>query len=524
MDNSPLSTMRITYASIIVLCTFLSFFNLFYYPVVSDNFDFWHVGKIMTVGMSGHIEPGYQNSGYYVFGVMIAKLAALPYDALPTLPIQAIAVIIVSIALLKGVVDWRSPSVLVIILTMLVFVSKYGNKSYFMYYCHGLGFVLAITLCLILLLYLKPLSLKKRQALSILTILIVLSLNYISYKLVFYSIALILGVLIIDWLYYLRWRGKSSSRQGLTTLAIFSLVFTFAFNQILYRGLIPRLQEASDSPFSGLDKLMLSFHNPSATPFDTYYFTYAVGVRNALTLWLALLLLSVLVTSLYLAYKFYRNEVLSNGEKVTFGLIIAAIGIFVIYNFLGLSVFEFLVYSGLVGYVLLYHVAGASKRRRYFVITSLFVLLLLNGYITLTSHEDQYSGIRDYNNFEYITVPVDWCVEKIPYDNQNSRGSLYVDVFTGGLMAARVTEADLANKYYPRTFSNDQMGLLLLHDGDGLKNPNDIFIINYRLSYFSAENWMTFKSWSNYRSAVDENPLLNAIYSSGDVCCVSGYT
>lgn len=523
MENSSFSSMRITYVSIIVLCVFLSFFNLFYYPVVSDNFDFWHVGKAISVGMSGHIEPDYQNAGYYVFGVMIAELASLPYEALPTLPLQAVAVIIVSIALLRGVVGRRSYSALALILAMLVFVSKYGNKSYFMYYCHGLGFVLAITLCLTLLLYLKSLALEKRQALSILIILIVFSLNYISYKLVFFSVVLVVGVLVVDWLYNFRWGGESRFRPGLTKLALFSIVFTFAFNQILYQGFIPRLQEASESPFSGLDKLILSFYNPNATPFDAYYFTYPAGVRNALTAWLALLLLSVLVTTLYLAYKFYRGEELSNGEKVTFGFILAGISVFGIYNLLGLSVFEYLVYSGLIGYLLLYSIARGSTMHRHLVVASLLVLLALNGYITMMSYEDQYRGIRDYNSFGYVTVPADWYVEKAPYDDPSVEGSLYTDVFTGGLIAAGMKKTELVDRYYPRTFSEDQMALLLLHDDEGLKNPDDVFIINYRLTYFSAESWVTFNSWSNYRSTLDENPLLNKIYSSGDIGCVSRY-
>jgi hypothetical protein len=515
--------MKITSVSVIVLCIFLLFFNLFYYPVVSDNFDFWHVGKTITVGMSGHIEPDYRNAGYYVFGVMIAELTSLPYEALPKLPLQAVAVIIVSIALLKEVVSRRSYSTLPLMLAMLVFVTKYGNKSYFMYYCHGLGFVLAITLCLTLSLYLKPPSFEKRQALSILIILIVFSLNYISYKMVFFSITIILGVQLVNWLYNFRGRDKSRSQLSLTKLALLSIVFTLAFNQILYQGLIPRLQEASDSPFSGLDKLILSFYNPKATPFDEYYFTYAVGVRNALTIWLALLLLSVLVTLVYLTYKFYRNKELSDGEMITFGFIIASIGIFVIYNFLGQSAFEFLVYSGLIGYVLLYSTAGSSEKHRYLIVTSLFILLALNGYITMESYEDQLGGIRDNNNFEYAIVPANWYVEKVPYDNQNARGSLYTDVFTGGLIAAEVKKAGLANKYYPRIFSEDQMALLLLHDGEGLKNSDDVFFINYRLTYFSTENWKAFNSWSNYRSTLNENPLLNAIYSSGDISCVMGY-
>jgi hypothetical protein len=513
--------MRIVRASIIVLSIFLAYFNLFYYPVVSDNFDFWHVGKTITVGMSGHIEPGYQNAGYYVLGVIVAELASLPYEALPTLPLQAIAVIVVSIALLKGAVNQRSYSVLIIILTMLVFVSKYGNKSYFMYYCHGLGFVLAITLCLILLLYLKPQTLMKRQALSILIILIVISLNYISYKLVFFSIALMVSVLVIDWLYNFRRKDESCSKLNLMALVVFSIVFTFAFNQILYQGFIPRLQGALDSPLSGLNKLALSFYSPNTTPFDAYYFTYTVGIRNALTVWLAILSLSVLAVSLYLAYKFYQNESFSNGEKVTFGFIIASIGIFAVYNLLGLSVFEYLVYSGLIGYVLLYSTAKDSKKCRYLIVTALIALLALNGYITMVSHEDQYRGIRDYNNFDYITIPAGWYVEKALYDDQSAKRTLYADVFTGGLMAARVKGVELTDRYYPRTFSDDQMAVLLLHEDDGLKDMDDVFI-NYRLAYFSAESWSTFNSWSNYRNNIHENPLLNTIYSSGDIDCVSG--
>lgn len=509
------SSMRIIYVLIVVLSVFISYFNLFYYPIVSDNFDFWHVAKIISVDMSGHIEPNYQNAGYYAFGVIVTKLSSLPDEMLPTLPLQAIAVIFISIALLKEVIDRRSSSNFVILLVMLIFVTKFGNKSYFMYYCHGLGFVLAITLCLTLLLYLKTSSFKNRQILSALIILIVVSLNYISYKLVFFSIILLLSVQIIDWIYTLREGNEYHSKISLAILTIFSIVYTLAFNQILYQGLIPRLQETMDSPFSGLSKLLISFHNSERTPFDAYYFTYAVDVRNALVIWLVLLLLTVFIVLIYLTYKVVQKKGLSNGERVTFGFIIASIAIFIVYNFLGLSVFEFIVCSGYIGYLLLYDITKDSKKYQDLIIVSLIILLALNSYITIESCEDQYKGLRDYNNYHYISVPTDWCIQKAFYENQGIDRAFYTDVFTGGFIETKMKRENIKDRYYPRTFSKDQMSLLLLDQGSKEKGMGDIYIINYKLRYFSAKDWNTFDSWLNCKSNINGNPYINSIYSSG---------
>lgn len=515
------------------LLIFLSYFLLVYYPLIGDGFDYWHMAVVQYTEKSGFIDPAHSNIGYYILTVIISELSNLSYDIIPTLPLQAIPIILLMIMLLKNISCENlscenSTSSLIITAVLLVFITKFGNIDYFAWWAHGVGFILALLILSIVTLRFR--SDKNQSAMSFILIIVIISINYISYKMTFFAISLISSLQILEWLCHFQTKCKITKKSEFIGLILIGITSVLTFNKVFYDQFIPYARISSEVTSSGIYKALLFFQRKPSMQLDQFYFRSPTNIGYANTVWALLILLGIVLSIVILLKKFIRKENFDIGEKVYLTLIMSSLIILIIYTHLGILDISYLMFSGLVGYVVL--CKKDSKNNKIFLISVILFLLLLNTYTTIERvNSDYYGGMRDWNRGEYINAPSKWYIKYMI--DENSKMSLIPaksDVFTSGYFAKEIAKENITsytsgifyNPIVPYIFSRDNMLFFFrLNDTFSKVEHKNVFIINYRLNYFAAENWETFSSWLSHRQFIEGNPHLNVIYSSGDIVIVA---
>ncbi len=492
----------------------------------------------------GHLDPNYDYAGFYAFGVIISIVASIPLKLVITLPIQAISVILLTIVLMTFLFHEQKRILVLILSIMIIFITKFGYTSYFQYFCHQLGFILSLNIIVLTYLYLQTTRQDTKTALALIMLITISSQNFISYKMTYFSIIFLIIIQIGEWLLCYRNNKKMLINKDLLLITLFSVVFTSAFGKVFQLSIVPRLEGEIAASSSGLEKMANYFEKSSVDPLNVYTFNYSLDMRNALTIWVGITLLATGIMSMILLYKFFRKCDFTNAEKVYVGLVGASAGLLVFYTVLGLADIGTLLYCGLISLGMIFNLNANKTRHIYnlndrkdfysavgniynienikhklkiFSIISIIILILLNGFFTFRSYEEQYQGLRDWNQWEYIQYPSEWLGKNIDDSNPIQMPSVYTDVFSGGVIAFNVIRSQINNVYYPRVFSDPQMSLLLLSDKVTQTIPGSIFIINSKLFSFSAQNWEIYNSWPNYKDILMANQDLNKIFSSGPI-------
>lgn len=501
---------------LILIILFFIYFFIFYYPVVGDNFDFWHMATSLYIEKSGKIDPNYANAGYYIFTVIISEIANISYDVIPLLPLQSIPLILILIGIFRNITDKNDTFNLIIIAIMIVFITKFGNKSFFMYWSHGLGFVLSISVLLIAIFRYRS-EPRNQPAISLILILTIISLNYISYKAAFFTISLLIGLQIIEWLYRFRLGPRFEKKTKFLTIIGIGIIYIFTFNVMFYKSIIPLTRFTSETT-SGIYKLSLFFQNYRFDPMNNFYFRYPTDIRDALMIWLLLILFGLFLTIVNLSQIFIKKQNSYIRNKIIFGLVISSFSMFIIYTLLGLSDFTYIVVSSYICYVVLYTNKINSKKYRHLIFALIISLLVLNAYMTISLTKiDYYDGIRDTNYYQYLNAPSKWYINYMINMNSIESRITATDVFTGGYFSKEVAKENIPPQHAPRIFSKDNMLFIFNINNEASKSKYGAFVINYKLKSFSANDWQIFNSWSNYEPLLADNHYLNNVYSSGEI-------
>jgi len=497
----------------ILLSISFSFFLIVYYPCIGNDFDYWHMAIDLYSEELNFIDQNLTNvAGYDTLTIVISKITSMPYDLIPMLPLQLLPLIFLLVIFLRNIIDNNSTSHLLIIALVTIILTDFGNKHYFGYWSHGVGFILSLLVISVMTLRIRPKYKSQRSvSLALIIIITIISLNYISYKFTFFTIAFLVGLQVMEWLGYLRPRSERIKRSNLVMLALIGSTYVLSFNKMFYNTFIPRLRISSEVTTSGLYKLFLAFRPIPSDPLSEYYLRTPLSVRYANTIWLLLTLICLLLLAVTIFQKFVRKKNFSLGEIVVSACVISSLLIFIIYTYLGFAEFIFPMF-GVIGYgVLLYSNKQKVKKYKYFIITAIVLMLAVNAYETIQlTHNNFRRGKKDWNYYTYMNIPSKWYAKYIIDENSKTYTISKTDVFTGGYFAKEIA-------YAPRIFSRDDLLFLLGSDVEVSKFKNNSFVINYRLHNFSAVNWETFSSWLNHRELVQSNQYLSAIYSSGEV-------
>lgn len=499
----------------IILLFFLMYFLIFFYPKVTDGFDYWHMTTAIYTEMSNSIVNINENSGYYILTVIIHEIANISYDLIPRLPIQSISFILLLIMLLRNISDDKSVHMLLIIGILIIFITKFGYQNYFGWWCHGIGFILALLTISIATLRFNS-KLKNQPAISIILIITLISVNFISYKLTFFIIVFLLSLQIIVWISNFQSNEKITKKSHFEIIILIGIVNVLSFNKMFYNTFIPRLRMTSEVTTSGIEKLFLPLGKKSFSPLDEYYLQSLPHIRYANTIWLVLILICLIFLTITISEKLRKNEKLSSGEIIVCALVFASLIILTIYTYIGVFDLNYLVFSSIIGFVILYEKHHLNYKL--LVSSSIALLLILNFYSSVELNRGNYNmGMDEWNYDQYMAPSTKWYIEKIVPEYSNHNIMIASDVYTGGYVSKEIAKNNLSHKYAPQIFSNIQMQSILIQNKSVYKQEGSFTIINYRLHHFSAINWEVFNSWSNNRQHIKNNQYVRNIYSSGDI-------
>lgn len=495
-------------------------FSIFYLLVINPSiseFDYWHMASAKIIEKTGFIDmdkgkefPFILSEGlisFYTFIISMALVSNISYDILPSVPLMSLPLIFFLIAILKNICDNKEKCYLISLVLVFIYITQ-SSFPRFGLFPHNVGFILFLAVILLTIYVDKN---KNRHAASLLLIITMISLNFMSYKLTFYMIVFIIFMSIVN-------------KRSFVLIALISIIFTFSFNKFLYNTFLPTMKMASDLRSSfGVEKLFSLLSNKLRNPNDPlseYYLNTPIEIKYAYIFWLLIVIIGLILSTAYIIKKYIKREKFSVGDNIVLGLNVSSISIFSIYNILGLADVSFLIFTGIVGYIIVFQFRSKNYKR--LVLVNILLLLVLNIYANIeTVHYDHYIGQKDKNYFQYMNPVTKWYFRYITNDFKNHT---VTDVLTRGYFMKEVVKNNISDNYHPELFSRDHISLLLKPENVLIEKNSDFkfyeirSIVNYREEpYFSIGGWDNFNSWSNYKKIIEANKYVKNIYSSGDV-------
>src|SRR3972149_839356 len=488
---------------IIIIAIITIFFFLFVYPDI-DDFSYYHMAIAINIAKFGNIDMDQVNTGFYVFTSILQFMTNISYESLPTIPLLSLPIIFLLISIFRFF--FKNKNIFVIIAIMIYLTQSLNNR--YGLFPHDVGLTLLL-LAIFSCLYFGR-RLKNKKVISILLVTIIISANFISYK----TTSLILVFILV--LLYLEINEDRNLKLELRPIFLTGIVFIFSYNKWLYNNFVPSLIHSNEFASStGIGKLLLEFFYTKQDDISRFFFHRPYEITIFHTIWMIVIFINLLLLGRFLIKKILKNIKLSIEEKIIISIGISGILVLIIYTSLGFAEIGTIVLVGLIGYGITYDI---NKK---FIIISLITLLLLNfGINIVANNSGYYGGQKDQNNFLYISPLFNWYNGHV----NNSRNNVAVmDIFTGGYFKKEYSKLDT---YKPiAIFSRDRVLMILdpynysqlIKENPTIVSYNVYDIVNYNEHYFTINGWDLFKSWSNYRKDIDENPYFKKIYSSGDI-------
>lgn len=476
---------------LLLLLFLLLYFLLRYYPRVGTTFDYWHMAT--AINIDKNIGTAQSNIGFYILTIIVSKITGITFEIIPLIPFQLVSLTLFLILLMRNI----SRHEISILLIIIIITSLYFFDT-LMWWSHGIGFIMALTIFYIIILGFH----KNHKSIYIILIMMIISLNYISYKMMFFMLSILIGLRILQ-------KFQSQLRfPGINTVILIGIINALIFNNFFYDTFIPRLRDSQEVATLGTYKLFSFLIRDVSDPLNEYYLTSPfLYLRYANIIWLLPIALILILASTILFRKLVNKEELSTSDISIFTLIFSGSLILIIYTYLGISDMTFLILSGIIGHMYIY------RKYQKFVIASVLTLLMINTYINVEYiRNDLDRGLKDSNFYEYVSVPSEWYIYHV--NKQNPNIYLISDVFTGGYVSKEFARND---EILAVSIFEGGQALFILRPEMSKKMENAMVMINYRLYSISINNWNSLNSWSVYKQKIYDNRYLDVIYSTGDV-------
>jgi hypothetical protein len=493
-NNNSKSRFRV--GIMIMLLLLISFYYLYIYPSISD-FCFWHMTSMLQAKDIGRFNLGSGMGGNDFLVAFITYICNIPYDTFILQPILLVILAITFITIFKK----TCTSNFICLSLVGIYFTQSNYPSVFTWGCHEVGIVLLFIIGLISIMRMeKP---QHHIQSSILLIILIISMNFISYKMTFITLCYLtcLGLLNLK---------NKKKNENFTILILIGLVIVLSFNKFFYNSFLPIIKNlTSYSPTSGIEKL---FPKTQKTLLSSFYFENIKVIEYAHVLWLLLIAMALIICSV-IVFKKIKNNKISLEDNFFVSCLISSILITITYLMLGLPTFTYIILVGLIGFCFIFKESNIFYKQ--FVIISILTMMIINIFCCVLSIENNsYIGHRD--SFNYISTVSDWYIN---YNNDqiNNKVAITSDVLTSGYFMKEFYINKISKFYTAKIFSWDQMLFLLGKDKSLPCEFNNKFIINYRLQHFSILGWAKFKSWSHFEKVIKRNVGLNFVYTSGSI-------
>lgn len=489
---------------LIMIFVVFSIFFILNYPSV-DDFIYGNMKNSFNIEQNAVI-TNYNIPGFDVLNTTISMLCNIPYTILPTIPFQILPLIflLLSTFLLLSKTENKLNETLVYFIVGVYLLSAYSIA--YIWNPHICAMLILLALILITIFRLKNERDYHLQT-SIIFIIGIISLNFLSYKLTFIALMFFIFLQIFNAIES-KFSKNSPKNTNLKFIILMGTVFTLFFNKFIYNSFIPSVVDKSEfsSPLF-FDKLFKSFLRNPNDPLSTYYFSSPHILSYLTVIFLICVLIIFLICFIIVISKFIQKKKFSISEKIFSSMSLSTLVLFVIYAKLGLPDFGLLILTTFFGYITIFQLKKWNKLK-----IMVFLILILMLLVTLASdyqriNNNFYQNQRDYGSFQYLNYPSNWL-----NINLNPNSKIESDVLTIGYFS--LIESISGEKTdYKRVISQGNILNILKNKKF---NNKYFFIINNKTGHFDSGGWYVFKSWSNYQNEIHNNNNLNIIYTSGD--------
>lgn len=479
-----------------------------------------HVAQINEVRQIGHLTESefFDFPEFYTFGIIIELIVGISSRGLIFFPIQLLPMIFLYFLLVYKLSNNYLLSSIFVFIELLAGTT--GSQVFF--WPHGIGRILYYTILFILL----NINVKKKK-LSEFTLLLVilgLSLSFISYDLY----GMLLFILFTLFLLYSslnlllnKTTNKVNNEYSRLSTNIFNywfllIVIELGLSKLVYDSLIPLFKTTDYVEISAIDKFFLEYFSSSFTEnlIGDMIINYPVILTKINIIKYSMLTISILICLKLIIKKILR---LKNANFYDFFIIsyIISSAIFGIMRLhIGQIPITLLYTPGIFCTIWLYNYAKIHRKWAIFVVILLLIMTPTSQYI-YNSHN---LVSRDQNMFEYINMPVYWCLE---YGEPN----IASDELTKNICKLTVSEYLEITPNSSNIYNTLSKKINLISPNEAtflVQRSNTIsdkkyYLINYKLGILSLANWKIIKSWSYFKDEIDSNSKIKKIYDIGNI-------
>lgn len=501
--NSTPNYIRFKVAAILILIIGLFFF-VSYYPTPTDVYDYWHILVLIKTDRLGHINTEYYpNVGYYVLTLIVSQIAEIPYDIITSLPLQAVPLIFLLLAIISNITKNDSHYLLFSLSISIAYLTRFDGQNSLGWWCHGIGWILFLTMLFAA--YIRIDNKNEGWPVSLVLILCIISINFISYTMTFLALAMLFFLEIFQ------------KKMNSWIIILIGFINVLAFNHFLYGHFIPIVRISSELESS----IRTFFGAPHNSILKEYRFNIPSDIRYLNDIWYLFISIVIFVLVLILFIELIQRQSWSNEECIFLSLFLATSLRILVYAIVGTFYILPLVPCGIFGLVILYTKRKNKLIHTTFIISIIFIFILINLHNTIRLNDIcYYEGMNEYNYNEYMYGPCNWYINRIINNNNQIHNPPASDVFTAGYFAKEFAKENLTSAWDPKLFSANHAYYILEYNDSNFSRltlDDDPIILNYNLNRVWGERWISLRSWRYSTNRIKWNPYLDEIYYSGHI-------
>lgn len=484
-----------------------SILPLFLYDGVIDPFAPLHSVPINEILYLGYVNDSLISSipGFYVFGSLISLVTGILPENVIYLPIQLIPSILLFFIFFRKI---SGSDIIGGLLTLVYSISDISGSKFF-FWMHGLGLIL---LFLILSLLVKKLEERNTSRNSILILISIFSLVYISYDITFQILLFLIGVMLTLLVY------KRSIKNIISffNAFLFLILVELGLSNFVYDTVVREFR-STENYFSSIDTFIFSFISSTNNNYIlkdlVIVYPRSIGIISAIKY--IILGISILI-SLIFTYKRYNK--LKNFEYpfiIFYSFLFVAIGYILTKLTIGQFPIGVLFFPGLISICLIHRLVKHRKILNQVPLFALLILLILSS----VNYSLYYSNDlinKDEMYFKYIEPSANWYSK---YSNGVGASDIQTNNFYYMHMSKMTLQkGDTLSPIYDYFSALDPSLNIFPRQSASTPNTNvRYYILNQRLNTISIERWIVLKPWRSFEDLIKKDNTINKIYTSKDM-------
>jgi hypothetical protein len=490
----------------IIILNIAIIYSLIVFNGLIDSFAPKHIVEIGEIIKNSHLSGNHmtdQVPGFYVYGAVIKLIINNPLFGLLTYPIQMIPYLVVFYTFIYKI---SASHLLASVITLIQIISGTDGSSLF-FLAHGIGTIIYYTLLLslILLIFKSNVGIGSR----ILIIICGISLVFISYNIYAITIIFLFVFVVITMIMNLKNPNiqclLDGNNKSLLNMSFILLVVQMGLSKFLYQSFIPTLKQSTSMELTAIDKFLIAYFQTESLSHQTVIsdllITYPQEITFISLIKYSILLLPILIF-IYLFLRKYRlcKEVIFF-DQLTITFVVSYFLYGIIRVIIGGSTITLLYVPGILCIIWIYRYTTWKS----FAIFSILLILFLAPVYTISMNS--VAPKENIHETEYIKSSSHWY-----FENMNIDVISVSDELTRNLFQFYIYQGT-SHLQTVSIIKSDQISFLL-QNSTITQSQNNYYILNYKSSSMSIQQWRIIKSWKYSKSKIDTNNRIFKIFDA----------